>query len=84
MLRTRVGYAGGTTPEPTYHSIGDHSETIEIDFQPERISYSELLEIFFRSHNPRRAAFRPQYRSAILFASKKPKEKRHRSHGAHR
>ena len=45
MLRTRVGYAGGTTPSPTYHSIGDHSEAIEIDFDPKVLNYDELVSI---------------------------------------
>jgi len=52
VVRTRVGYAGGTTEGPTYKMIGDHTETIEIDYDPAVISYRELLEIFFDSHNP--------------------------------
>lgn len=66
MLRTRVGYAGGTTSSPTYQSIGDHSEALQIDFDPELISYEELLAEFFSSHNPCRVAFSQQYRSAIF------------------
>ena len=34
VIRTRVGYAGGTTPSPTYRQMGDHTETVEIDFDP--------------------------------------------------
>lgn len=64
-----MGYAGGSTSAPTYHSIGDHSETIEIDFLPEVVSYADLLAVFLRSHNPCRAAFRPQYRSAVFYRS---------------
>ena len=51
---------------PTYQSIGDHSEAIQIDFDPEVITYAELLEEFFSSHNPCRASFSVQYRSAIF------------------
>jgi methionine-S-sulfoxide reductase len=66
VLRTRVGYAGGMTAAPTYRSIGDHSEAIEIDFDPTLISYADLLENFFATHNACRAPYSTQYRSAIF------------------
>ena len=47
MVRTRVGYAGGTKKTPTNHSLGDHSKTIQIDYDPTRISYEELLAVFW-------------------------------------
>ena len=46
MIRTRVGYAGGSLENPTYHNLGDHSEAIQIDYDPAQISYAELLDIF--------------------------------------
>ena len=51
VIRTRVGYAGGVTPDPTYRSIGDHTETLEIDFDPEVIPYSDILTLFWDSHD---------------------------------
>lgn len=66
MIRTRVGYAGGTTPDPTYRNIGDHSETIQVDFDPSVISYEQLLDVFWKSHNPFSGSFSRQY-AAILF-----------------
>lgn len=66
MLRTRVGYAGGTTIAPTYRSIGDHAEAIEIDFDPTVISYEDLLAQFFGHHNSCAEAWSKQYRSAIF------------------
>ncbi|QDV05426.1 Peptide methionine sulfoxide reductase MsrA [Planctomycetes bacterium Poly30] len=74
MLRTRVGYAGGTTPDPTYHSIGDHAEAIDIDFYPTVTRYEELVAVFFRSHNPCREAWSTQYRSAVFPRSKEQRE----------
>lgn len=62
-----MGYAGGTTEDPTYRSIGDHSETIQVDYDPDVISYAELLEIFWSAHNPRTPSFSRQYRSVIFF-----------------
>jgi hypothetical protein len=47
VVRTRVGYSGGQKEHPTYRSIGDHSETLQIDFDPTRISYQKLLDIFW-------------------------------------
>lgn len=67
MLRTRVGYCGGTTESPTYRSIGDHAETIQIDFDPTRISYEKLLEYFWTTHNPCRSPWSRQYMSAVFY-----------------
>jgi peptide-methionine (S)-S-oxide reductase len=67
VVRTRVGYAGGTTPNPTYRRIGDHMETLQIEYDPDRITYQALLEIFFSSHNPAQRSFTRQYASAIFY-----------------
>ena len=65
-MRTRVGYAGGSTPSPTYQTIGDHSEALQVDFDPAVLSYRDLLEEFFATHNPCARAYSRQYRSAIF------------------
>lgn len=66
MVSTRVGYAGGTSENPTYRKLGDHTETIQIQFNPDMISYGELLEIFWLNHAPWEN--RPvQYMSIIFF-----------------
>ena len=59
---------GGTKKNPTYHSLGNHTETTEIDFDPAVISYAQLLDIFWSSHNPttRKSA---QYKSGIWYHS---------------
>ncbi len=67
VVRTRVGYAGGTTADPTYHRLGDHTESLEIDFDPSTIAYEDLVDVFWLSHDPRRAAYSRQYRSALFF-----------------
>jgi methionine-S-sulfoxide reductase len=68
VLRTRVGYAGGTTENPTYHNIGNHIEVIEIDFNRVQRSYAELLDIFWRSHNPRQSpSWSRQYMDAVFY-----------------
>lgn len=66
MIRTRVGYAGGKTALPTYRAIGDHTETIEIDFDPAVIGYEALLDVFFSSHNACGNPWSTQYMSAIF------------------
>jgi methionine-S-sulfoxide reductase len=66
VVRTRVGYAGGTLEDPTYTNLGDHTETLQIDFDPEVITYEELLEIFWDSHDPTVPAYSSQYQSMIL------------------
>ena len=52
VLSTRVGYTGGDTPNATYRNHGSHAEAIEILFDPDRISYRDLLEFFFQIHDP--------------------------------
>lgn len=49
---TRVGYTGGDVPNATYRNHGTHAEGIEILFDPERISYRRILEVFFQIHDP--------------------------------
>jgi peptide-methionine (S)-S-oxide reductase len=68
-----VGYAGGTQPHPTYRSRGDHTETIEIDFDPAVISYENLLDIFWRSHHPGQPAWSRQYRAVIFYHGERQK-----------
>ena len=67
VIRTRVGYAGGKTSAPSYENLGDHMETVQVVFDPARVSYSELLAVFWDSHSPEYRAFRRQYASAIFF-----------------
>jgi peptide-methionine (S)-S-oxide reductase len=67
VIHTRVGYAGGTTVDPTYKTMGDHTETLQVDFDPSRISYGELLDVFWTSHRPTSPPLSRQYMSAILF-----------------
>ena len=66
-MRTRVGYAGGSKADPTYRDLGDHSETIQIDYDPTLISYQELLDVFWSSHNPAARPFSRQYASIIFY-----------------
>jgi peptide-methionine (S)-S-oxide reductase len=62
-----VGYAGGTLKNPTYHDLGDHSEAIQIDFDPDRITYSDLLTIFWKAHKPSSRTWSRQYRNVLLY-----------------
>ncbi len=66
MVRTRVGYAGGTRQNPTYHDLGDHTETIQIDYDPSKITYPDLLEAFWTGHDPTYRSWSRQYASIIF------------------
>jgi len=66
VIRTRVGYAGGSTERPTYYDIDGHAETIQVDFDPSVVSYGDLLEVFWNSHDPFRSPPSSQYRSMIF------------------
>jgi peptide-methionine (S)-S-oxide reductase len=52
VISTRVGYTGGDVPNATYGNHNGHAEAVEIVFDPERISYREILEYFFQIHDP--------------------------------
>ncbi len=65
MLRTRVGYAGGKEDKPTYRSMRDHTEAIQIEFDPSVITYEKLLAIFWTSHNPFSKAWSTQYKAVL-------------------
>lgn len=61
-----MGYAGGTTSAPTYHRLGDHTETLQVEYNPKRVSYPELLNLFFSAHEPTALPLSRQYASAIF------------------
>jgi len=69
-----VGYAGGTKKNPTYYSLGDHAETIQIDYDPARISYAQLLDMFWKSHQPDRKSWSRQYMAAVFYHSDEQKQ----------
>jgi peptide-methionine (S)-S-oxide reductase len=63
-VRTRVGYAGGSTPDPTYHSIGDHAEAFQLDFDTTKTSYEQLFADAFAGFRAGRGPSRGQYMTA--------------------
>lgn len=78
VLATEVGYTGGENDAPTYENHPGHAEAVEITYDPEKVSYRELLDYFFRYHNPTTLNQQgndvgTSYRSAIFYAS--PEEK---------
>jgi peptide-methionine (S)-S-oxide reductase len=78
VVSTRVGYSGGDVKNATYRNHGTHAEAIEIIFDPEKLSYRQLLEFFFQIHDPstkdRQGNDRgTSYRSAIFYESEEQK-----------
>ena len=78
VLSTRVGYTGGDVSNATYRHHGTHAEAIEITYDPNRISYRQLLEIFFQIHDPTTPNRQGNdtglsYRSAIFYVSEAQK-----------
>ena len=74
MVRTRVGYAGGSKEGPTYHNLGNHTETVQVDYDPTKVSYEELLSVFWEAHNPTYRAPSQQYISIIFTHSEEQRE----------
>ena len=77
------GYIGGTVPNPTYEQVCSkktgHAEAIEIIYDPSKTTYEELLEVFFKTHDPttknkQGADEGPQYRSAVFYHNEEQKK----------
>lgn len=88
---TRVGYIGGNTPNPTYQDVctgqTGHAEAVEVSFDPNEVSYEELLSTFWQKHNPTTLNRQgpdvgTQYRSAIFFHNPEQERKAHASKAA--
>ncbi|XP_032683034.1 peptide methionine sulfoxide reductase isoform X2 [Odontomachus brunneus] len=68
VIRTCVGYAGGTKESPTYRNMGDHTEVIDIEYNPELVSYSYLLDLFWNNHEyGLTTKIKRQYMSLVLY-----------------
>lgn len=83
VVSVTPGYAGGIKPNPTYEEVcggaTGHAEVIRIEYDPQEISFRDLLTVFFATHNPTSINRQgndvgTQYRSAILYTSETQKE----------
>lgn len=83
VIETAVGYAGGPRDHPTYEDVCSgttgHAEVVQVEFDPSRVSYEQLLDVFWRCHNPTTLNRQgpdvgSQYRSAIFFQSPEHEE----------
>lgn len=69
-----MGYAGGEKENPSYYSLGNHTEVISIDYDPKVLSYSDLLEIFWAAHRCDQINSSRQYMNAVFFHNEAQKK----------
>jgi peptide-methionine (S)-S-oxide reductase len=79
IVRTQVGYTGGSVDNPTYERHTGHAEAVEIEYDPEKTSYKNLLDFFFQIHNPTTLNQQgndrgTSYRSAIFYGNDEEKK----------
>jgi peptide-methionine (S)-S-oxide reductase len=79
VVNTEVGYTGGKAEDPTYESHEGHAEAVLIEYDPQRIAYRNILDFFFRVHNPTTPDRQgndigESYRSAIFFGNEEERE----------
>ncbi|EMA01412.1 peptide-methionine (S)-S-oxide reductase [Haloarcula vallismortis] len=82
VVRTRVGYAGGTEPDPSYYSLGDHTEVVQVEYDPDVVSYTDLLDVFWANHTPFSTPRKRQYRGVVLAHSDRQRETAERTREA--
>jgi len=73
VIQTTAGYSGGQKIEPSYYDLDDHTESVEIVFDPNKISYAELLKHFWQEHDPT-VKHKTQYKSIILYHNNEQKK----------
>ncbi|XP_071496635.1 peptide methionine sulfoxide reductase-like [Diadema antillarum] len=69
VVRVKAGYTGGTLPNPNYRMLGDHTEAVEIEFDPSQTNFAQLLKTFWSDHDPTELN-KAQYMSAIFYQDK--------------
>jgi peptide-methionine (S)-S-oxide reductase len=69
-----VGYTGGRSPNPTYRDIGDHTESVQIDYDPTQTSYAQLLRVFWATPNSCALSGSRQYMSAVFYHTEAQKK----------
>ncbi len=79
VVHTRVGYAGGSEPNPTYENHTGHAEAVEIEYDTDQTSFKKILDFFFQIHNPTTLNQQgndrgTSYRSVIFFRNDEEKE----------
>ncbi len=92
VYSTAVGYAGGFTPHPTYEEVCSgmtgHTEVVQVVFDPSKVSYADLLKVFFEEHDPTQGMRQgndvgTQYRSAIYYTTDEQKRVAEEALGAY-
>ena len=87
VISVTTGYAGGSMAKPSYEHVSSgttgHAQVVRVDFDPEKISYTDLLTVFFATHDPTTANRQgadvgPQYRSLILYTDDAQKKEAER------
>lgn len=77
LVKTLAGYMGGSTKNPSYEEVSSgttgHTEVVMVEYDPKKVSFKELLEVFFKIHDPTKNQ-KAQYKSVIFYYNKEQRE----------
>ena len=73
-MRTRVGYCGGEYKQPSYYDMEDHTESVQVEYDPQILSYEDVLQLFWKGHDYKHNTKSVQYRRVLFYHNEEQRQ----------